>query len=470
MLRLPRAALVVVVACAAVGLAHAECPMSDKEDYFEFWTGGTGDGPTGVIPHAKVPHDVGNGFVMDAGYLGENRFASLVFQNDMDTIARPWSDGQVKVSTGLPYTKSTGYSVADRGFSTDFSNGLQDDEFLILLQKKSTESNVKITQDVVNGVAKNVVQLTARSSDGTEVDSTAIIQSAQLFNSGKYEVVAAFPNVMGLVSTFWSFHYEVHKESTDPQFVPPLAVNGQTLVNHEIDMEIPASCPSMCPGGGCPGQFDTINLNTYRYTNADGMGAAYANMCVRAPFGTQFADGKYHKYTFEWHTGDDTTSCKPHVNFYFDEQYIGTVNVFVPTRGSRITIGIWGGNSNWVGLPEWSEAYAYVSSVSFTPFSEKRDANFPQIDDEPDNHPFWVAKTITPPPEPLGPVFKRPVFKPLGPPPGDGILLAGTIAGIILAFVGVGAGFLLMLRVRRRRERHRYRSLLASTETVIEAI
>ena len=94
-----------------------------------------------------------------------------------------------------------------------------------------------------------------------------------------------------------------------------------------------------------------MNLNAYRYTNSDGEGPAYANLCVQAPLGTQFVDNSYHKYTVEWHTGDGTDSCKPHINFYFDDQYIGSVNVFVPTRGVRLVAGIWGGDSNWCVPP-----------------------------------------------------------------------------------------------------------------------
>jgi len=89
-----------------------------------------------------------------------------------------------------------------------------------------------------------------------------------------------------------------------------------------------------------------MNLNAYRYTNSDGEGPAYANLCVRAP-GYDFVDEDYHTYTFEWHTGDNSDSCEPHINFYFDGDYIGSVNVFVPTRGVRLVMGIWGGDKNW---------------------------------------------------------------------------------------------------------------------------
>ena len=51
--------------------------------------------------------------------------------------------------------------------------------------------------------------------------------------------------------------------------------------------------------GGCPGQFDTANLNNYVFANNNGAGPAYANLCVRAPEGKNFVDGEYHTYVEE---------------------------------------------------------------------------------------------------------------------------------------------------------------------------
>ena len=80
-----------------------------------------------------------------------------------------------------------------------------------------------------------------------------------------------------------------------PTFAPPrhaclvlhgvgnrfLNVTGDPVsqVNHEIDIEIPASCLALCqPLGGCGGQFGTMNLNNYLYTNNGGTGPAYASL------------------------------------------------------------------------------------------------------------------------------------------------------------------------------------------------
>eukprot|EP01029_Cantina_marsupialis_P007904 TRINITY_DN19026_c0_g1_i4.p1 TRINITY_DN19026_c0_g1~~TRINITY_DN19026_c0_g1_i4.p1 ORF type:complete len:570 (-),score=90.73 TRINITY_DN19026_c0_g1_i4:93-1802(-) len=156
-------------------------------------------------------------------------------------------------------------------------------------------------------------------------------------------------------------------ETADPQFAGDTSIGSwKTIVNHEIDIEMPASCmdTSVCgiapvPSlnytererlhSSCLGRFNTVNLNNYIYTTNGGTGPAYSNMCVAAkddkgkPF-MLMGDGKYHKYRFDWHTG--SVDCKPRVDFYVDDVYLGTNNVFAPSRGSRLFIASWADQSN----------------------------------------------------------------------------------------------------------------------------
>ena len=69
--------------------------------------------------------------------------------------------------------------------------------------------------------------------------------------------------------------------------------------------QVPANCDGLCGvhSGGCPGQFDTANLNNYVFANNNGAGPAYANLCVRAPEGKNFVDGEYH-------------TCVPFIHLY----------------------------------------------------------------------------------------------------------------------------------------------------------
>lgn len=106
-----------------------------------------------------------------------------------------------------------------------------------------------IVQDLVDGTSKNVVRLTAVAGTGSgtslttpatcnmvcispsgacpdgepDVASTGIIETANLYTAARFEVVARFPQVLGVVSAVWTFHFEVrppHAYSGSPHSVP----------------------------------------------------------------------------------------------------------------------------------------------------------------------------------------------------------------------------------------------------------
>lgn len=229
----------------------------------------------------------------------------------------------------------------------------------------------------------------------------------------------------------------------DPQFLGNATFGGwTTMVNHEIDIEIPANCENttnVCnkdvpgvPGAlSCAGDYSTANLNNYIYTQNSGSGPAYQNMCVQvsedAGGNTPLqlvGDGKYHTYRFDWHTGNGTAD-PGRVDFYFDNVYLGTNNANVPTRGSRLYIAhwypasknsIWNGAANdWGGgTPGDAKVYTmktHISSVKITPFNEANDIMYMGSKDKPGKpgdctkpynskydvcHPIWDAQAIPP--------------------------------------------------------------------------
>ena len=145
----------------------------------------------------------------------------------------------------------------------------------------------------------------------------------------------------------------------DPQFLGNDTFGGwTTMVNHEIDIEIPANCvntsnvcnndvPGVDGAKSCIGDFSTANFNNYLYTQNSGSGPAYSNMCIKAteedgqtPL-MLVGDGKYHTYRFDWHTGNNGSQNQGKVDFYFDDVYMGTNNAYVPTRGGRLYIAHW---------------------------------------------------------------------------------------------------------------------------------
>ena len=222
---------------------------------------------------------------------------------------------------------------------------------------------------------------------------------------------------------------------TDAQFVPD-ASGWITKVNHEIDIEIPANCKPLCGSTttGCAGRFDTVNFNSYLFDNNDG----YVNTCAKSPAGVPLVeDEKYHTYAFEWHTSPCVDSSSGHkkntkgsrwrrnststttnnstsgngldrarVDFFIDGLYASSVDVFVPTRGSRLVFGLnpvcseyWCGKAKkgHNGWPSNGEVHAYVASVDICPFNEDGDSLYPSITDEPGlKTQHWVEKTIKP--------------------------------------------------------------------------
>ena len=180
----------------------------------------------------------------------------------------------------------------------------------------------------------------------------------------------------------------------DPQFLGEASFAGYlTKVNHEIDIEIPANCQgtvNVCDAklnvswgkqGVCTNLYNTANFNNYIYTNTGGTGPAYSNMCIRAWKGKTrggtplnlIGDGKYHNYSFDWHTGDASAEIPGRVDFYFDGVYLGTNNAHVPTRASRLWIAHWynsGAKNPNVSVPGFCCCYSLL--VACTVYSYVR--------------------------------------------------------------------------------------------------
>ena len=72
-------------------------------------------------------------------------------------------------------------------------------------------------------------------------------------------------------------------------------------------------------------------------------------------------DGEYHTYAFEWHTGSNATSpptasdncTSARVDFFLDDVYIATNDVFVPSRGSRFVFGVPIATNEMGGVARW---------------------------------------------------------------------------------------------------------------------
>lgn len=209
----------------------------------------------------------------------------------------------------------------------------------------------------------------------------------------------------------------------------PCALNP----NHEIDIELPSNAPQVvhsCTNDNpCTGLVatNTLNINTYRWTNSAGTGT-YNNLFVMrndsAGNPKPFLDDKYHTYTFKWHTGtfadrsntkmlppydDEPSTCdptgedqskqceyiRPRVDFYYDDVYIGTNDAMVPTIAGRYWVQQWfkaKDTGGWNGLVDKTQCSGVgpcsygevlIDYVTIKPYHQERDVYFAEIIDQP---------------------------------------------------------------------------------------
>lgn len=269
------------------------------------------------------------------------------------------------------------------------------------------------------------------TSDGRYVGG--IVATRKAYGPGVYNVLAYTPSLpndeLGYVFAIWPFHYsEVYNHdplstqargplgplSDDQQTFPcfsqcdtdanpatktpkcptcnylaPDETDHYDVINHEIDIEIPANVnfadsPLLPPTTSKPASnrgVDTMNFNTWvnDIDNYDmDTGAYYQNLGVRAPKGTTFVstDKAWHWYTIEWSV-DNNDFTNNFVSIYFDDPFdptctathnnvnlpsaprgkpLATTKRFVPTRAGRLNIGPWFG---WWGFSDSTNPTPY---------------------------------------------------------------------------------------------------------------
>ena len=214
-------------------------------DYFPLWLDppSTSTGTATTTPwYELIKTSAGQSFVNSAGQtiqvnMGQGKgtihlYADPAFQQHKDDAIRSFSGPLSKNLTGTidrcgwPDQTAANASV-DHQWSRratpmheDFSNGLDPATIVVGLQKGCCDvdkyasnpyhKNINIVEDVVDGVTKPVLQLTAYNVDNPtlcpgprckkDVSSSGTVATANIFASGKYEVRAKVPKASGLVS------------------------------------------------------------------------------------------------------------------------------------------------------------------------------------------------------------------------------------------------------------------------------
>jgi hypothetical protein len=161
----------------------------------------------------------------------------------------------------------------------DFSKGFRPETFYVAKVKgccdenkyatNKFEKNINVEKDVVNGVEKNVLAMTAWNADNPDrcpgdgcfkdVSSNAAIVSADIFGSGRYEVIAKVANASGLVWAIWTFHYSEHLPNDCARY--SCYCNG--MPNKKVQTD--DNCEFRADGTGRPCKFKNLCDN-----NTDG--------------------------------------------------------------------------------------------------------------------------------------------------------------------------------------------------------
>jgi beta-glucanase (GH16 family) len=111
------------------------------------------------------------------------------------------------------------------------------------------------------------------------------ISTKRRFASGKFEVRAKVVPHPGALSAFWTYYYE------------------NDNYNHEIDFEMPGN--NQPPNGPANSNINYGLMTSWRGVNTG------QYQTTDKYFGNQ-ADGNYHLYRFEWHTGGNGETVKQH--------------------------------------------------------------------------------------------------------------------------------------------------------------
>jgi beta-glucanase (GH16 family) len=169
------------------------------------------------------------------------------------------------------------------------------------------------------------------------------------FASGRYEVRAKICLQPGALSAFWTFYYE------------------NDDYNHEIDFEMPGN--NQAPHGPANSSLNHGLMTSWRGVNP---GQYHTTDTL---FKNQ-ADGNYHLYRFEWHTGGNGQA--PRVEWYYDDVLLRTNTnpALVPSHEGYFKVGIW--FPWWIGEPDFAVDYMYVDWVRITPFHEPNDIHAPE--------------------------------------------------------------------------------------------
>ena len=274
------------------------------------------------------------------GNVGTVKGIPVATLSDADAAAfSALSHHYLKVDNKAQSTQTgTPVEVAEDGsFFDDFNNGI-DPEVWGIAQKTWGGENHGVIRANVAYTADGILVLTANGDlydgplnpspeDDDGVRTGACLVTQKNLGPGSYEVRMKAAPQMGACTAMWTFFWRT------------------SSVNHEIDIEIPASTKNFKNS-----QFVTWTGEEV-YTDRQTIPTFYHN------------DGQWHTYRFDWHTSPEK------VDFYVDDKLEMTIEDTVPTIAGNFWLGVWF-PKRWCGVPTFDTTYMLVDWVKYTAYDE----------------------------------------------------------------------------------------------------
>jgi len=254
-----------------------------------------------------------------------------------DVFFEDFSGSSLDRESWLIAEKNWGGTVTENGVTQDYNGGVIHENVSL------SGGNLVLTGlgSGYEGELRGIARDGSPRADGKRCGGA--IATREYFGSGSYEIRAKIAPVLGCCSAMWTFEYE--EDYSD----------GLTITNHEIDIEFPGR-----------DENDQLSLSHALCTTW----TSEEDYLTRSPYCKDQADGEFHTYRFDWHTGSDTEEKR--VEFYFDGELTYTSYDNVPTNESRFWLGLWF-PKNWAGTPDFEQTEFLVDYVKITPFHESGD-------------------------------------------------------------------------------------------------
>lgn len=268
-----------------------------------------------------------------------------------DIFFDDFTDGTLDGDKWLAAYKNWGGKVTENGVKRDYNGGVLPQNITLADGRLILTGHGNLYEGDIRGINRDM----SKRENGKRTG--AAIATKEYFASGSYEVMAKVAPELGACSAIWTFEYEEDWDTGE-------------ITNHEIDIEMPGRPASEKKNQS----FEYALCNTWTGENEGQYKTGYTDI------GADQADGKFHKYRFDWHTGDENEEKR--VDFFFDDKLVYTSTKHIPTNAGRLWIGLWFPNA-WAGVPDFDTTAFEIDYVKITPFHEKGDT--PQNETYPDD-------------------------------------------------------------------------------------